>query len=53
MHTDGFMPPRAPTQVGHYEDAFLKVDGLWLLRSRSALLAFAGPTERLEPADKP
>ncbi|MGA4881164.1 nuclear transport factor 2 family protein [Streptomyces lydicamycinicus] len=52
-HTDGFMPPRAPTQVGHYEDAFLKVDGLWLLRSRSSFLAFAGPSERLEPADKP
>jgi hypothetical protein len=54
-HTHGFMPPRSPTQVGHYEDAFLKVDGLWLLRSRSRslFLAFAGPTERREPADKP
>ncbi|MGX7757637.1 nuclear transport factor 2 family protein [Streptomyces angustmyceticus] len=52
-HTGGFVPPRAPTQVGHYEDAFLKVDGRWLLSSRSLFLAFAGPTERLEATDKP
>ncbi|GES31488.1 nuclear transport factor 2 family protein [Streptomyces angustmyceticus] len=52
-HTGGFMPPRAPTQVGHYEDTFLKVDGRWLLSSRSLFLAFAGPTERLEAVDKP
>ncbi|WP_307517914.1 nuclear transport factor 2 family protein [Streptomyces umbrinus] len=43
-----FVPPRAPTQVGHYEDSFLKVEGRWLLSSRSLYLAFAGPTERLE-----
>ena len=52
-YTEGFVPPRAPTQVGHYEDTFLKADGLWLLSSRSLFLAFAGPTEQLEPADKP
>ncbi|MFE2012654.1 nuclear transport factor 2 family protein [Streptomyces sp. NPDC059491] len=46
-HAGGFAPPRAPTQVGHYVDAFLKVEGRWLLRSRSLYLAFAGPTERL------
>lgn len=51
-HTNGFEPPRIPTQVGHYEDAFLKVDDVWLLRSRSLFLAFAGPTESLEPATK-
>lgn len=49
-HTSGFVPPRAPTQVGHYEDTFLKVGGRWLLKSRSLYLAFAGPTERLEAA---
>ncbi|MFD5813440.1 nuclear transport factor 2 family protein [Streptomyces sp. NPDC127038] len=49
-HTGGFVPPRAPTQVGHYEDTFRKVEGQWLLDSRSLYLAFAGPTERLEAA---
>lgn len=47
-YASGFVPPRAPTQVGHYEDTFLKVEGRWLLGSRSLYLAFAGPTERLE-----
>ncbi|WP_339133682.1 nuclear transport factor 2 family protein [Streptomyces sp. f51] len=49
-HTGGFVPPRAPTQVGHYEDTFRKVEDRWLLDSRSLYLAFAGPTERLEAA---
>ncbi|MCX5157894.1 nuclear transport factor 2 family protein [Streptomyces sp. NBC_00264] len=52
-YANGFVPPRIPTQVGHYEDTFLKVNGLWLLRSRSLFLAFAGPTESLEPVTKP
>ncbi|MEU1365095.1 nuclear transport factor 2 family protein [Streptomyces sp. NPDC005803] len=52
-YTNGYVPPRPPTQVGHYEDVFLKVNGLWLLSSRSLFLAFAGPTESLKPADKP
>lgn len=48
-HTgSGFAPQRPPTQVGHYTDTFLKVEGDWLLGSRSLHLAFAGPTERLE-----
>ncbi|MGW0965062.1 nuclear transport factor 2 family protein [Streptomyces sp. NPDC002516] len=47
-HSGGFAPPRAPTQVGHYEDTFREVEGRWLLDSRSLYLAFAGPTERLE-----
>ncbi|MFF2217605.1 nuclear transport factor 2 family protein [Streptomyces antibioticus] len=47
-HTGGLVPPRAPTQIGHYEDTFLKAEGHWLLSSRSLHLAFAGPTERLE-----
>ncbi|MET9409787.1 nuclear transport factor 2 family protein [Streptomyces sp. NPDC002935] len=49
-HVGGCLPPQAPTQVGHYEDTFLKVEGHWLLSSRSLYLAFAGPTERLEAA---
>jgi hypothetical protein len=49
-HTGGFVPPRAPTQVGHYEDSFCMVEDRWLLSSRSLHLAFAGPTERLEVA---
>ncbi|MFE2143090.1 nuclear transport factor 2 family protein [Streptomyces sp. NPDC059456] len=50
-HTgDGYAAPRIPTQVGHYEDAFRKVDGRWLLSRRSLFLAFAGPTEHLGPA---
>ncbi|MFH8518453.1 nuclear transport factor 2 family protein [Streptomyces gelaticus] len=49
----GYLPPQVPTQVGHYEDTFRKVDGRWLLSRRSLFLAFAGPTERLGPADKP
>ncbi|GAA1305386.1 hypothetical protein GCM10009647_023980 [Streptomyces sanglieri] len=52
-YANGFVPARIPTQVGHYEDTFLKVNDLWLLRSRSLFLAFAGPTERLEPVTKP
>ncbi|MEV5200658.1 nuclear transport factor 2 family protein [Streptomyces sp. NPDC053720] len=52
-HTSGFAPSRIPTQVGHYEDTFLKVNDLWRLRSRSLFLAFAGPTESIEPVTKP
>ncbi|MFI0906550.1 nuclear transport factor 2 family protein [Streptomyces sioyaensis] len=51
--TDGMLPPRLPAQVGHYEDTFRKVDGRWLLGTRSTFLAFAGPTEHLGAADKP
>ncbi|SEO48710.1 nuclear transport factor 2 family protein [Actinacidiphila rubida] len=39
--------PRLPANVGHYEDAFRKVDGTWLLSRRTLHLAFGGPTERL------
>ncbi|MER5735170.1 MULTISPECIES: nuclear transport factor 2 family protein [unclassified Streptomyces] len=46
-HAGGFASPRPPTQVGHYEDTFLKEGDRWLLASRSLHLAFAGPTERI------
>ncbi|GHG63657.1 nuclear transport factor 2 family protein [Streptomyces griseocarneus] len=51
-HTGGMLPARPPVQVGHYEDTFRKVDGRWLISNRSLFLAFAGPTERLAPADE-
>ncbi|WP_405774440.1 nuclear transport factor 2 family protein [Streptomyces sp. NBC_00859] len=51
-HTEGMEPPRLPAQVGHYEDTFRKVDNQWLLGTRSTFLAFAGPTERIGPADE-
>ncbi|MFJ7593503.1 nuclear transport factor 2 family protein [Streptomyces sp. NPDC097617] len=47
-YTGGLVPPRPPVQVGHYEDAFRKVDGTWLLTTRTLFLSFAGPTERLD-----
>ncbi|MET9534836.1 MULTISPECIES: nuclear transport factor 2 family protein [unclassified Streptomyces] len=50
-HTDGMESPRPPTQVGHYEDTFHKIDGRWLLSTRATFLAFAGPTERLGPPE--
>ncbi|MEU5002640.1 nuclear transport factor 2 family protein [Streptomyces sp. NPDC021622] len=47
-YSEGMVPPRPPAQVGHYEDTFRKVDGTWLLATRTTFLSFAGPTERLE-----
>ncbi|MFE6819453.1 nuclear transport factor 2 family protein [Streptomyces sp. NPDC057677] len=47
-YSGGLVPPRPPVQVGHYEDTFLKVDGTWLLATRTLFLSFAGPTERLD-----
>ncbi|SCK52995.1 SnoaL-like domain-containing protein [Streptomyces sp. ScaeMP-e48] len=46
-HSGGMLPPRPPTQVGHYEDTFRKVDGRWLLSRRALFLAFGGPTENV------
>ena len=48
-YTEGMVPPRPPAQVGHYEDTFRKVDGVWQLTTRTLFLSFAGPTERLVP----
>ncbi|MGW7103847.1 nuclear transport factor 2 family protein [Streptomyces sp. NPDC054838] len=47
-YSEGMVPPRPPTQVGHYEDTFRKVDGIWLLATRTLFLSFAGPTEHLD-----
>lgn len=42
--------PRLPANIGHYEDTFRKVGGVWLLASRTTFLAFGGATERVAPA---
>jgi hypothetical protein len=36
--------------IGHYEDAFAKIDGTWLLARRVTALPFGRETERLLPA---
>jgi hypothetical protein len=46
-YTGGMLPPRLPANVGHYEDTFRKVDGRWLLATRTTVLPFGGATERL------
>lgn len=46
--TGGMLPPRLPANVGHYEDAFRKVDGEWLLARRTTFLPFGGPTARVD-----
>lgn len=47
-HTgDSIVPSRAPANVGHYEDTFRKVDGHWLMATRTLVLAFGGPTEHV------
>ncbi|MCQ4040980.1 nuclear transport factor 2 family protein [Streptantibioticus rubrisoli] len=45
--TEGMLAPRLPANVGHYEDVFRKVDGSWLLASRTVFIPFGGPTERI------
>ncbi len=45
--TGGMIPPRLPANVGHYEDTFRKDGGQWLLATRTTVLPFGGPTERL------
>lgn len=41
------VPAPAPTSVGHYEDHFVRIDGVWLLARRMLELPFGGPTARL------
>ncbi|MGW1210406.1 nuclear transport factor 2 family protein [Streptomyces sp. NPDC002499] len=48
-YTDGtLIPPRLPANIGHYEDTFRKIDDVWLLATRTLVLPFGGPTERLD-----
>jgi len=46
-YTGGMVPPGNPVNVGHYEDAFLKADGQWLLARRVTHLPFGRNTDRL------
>ncbi|MFE1307965.1 nuclear transport factor 2 family protein [Streptomyces sp. NPDC058755] len=46
-HRGGLVPAEPPVQVGHYEDAFRRIDGRWLLETRVLHLAFAGPTPKV------
>ncbi|MET9757640.1 nuclear transport factor 2 family protein [Streptomyces sp. NPDC006372] len=45
-YAGGMVPAGPPVQVGHYEDTFHRVDGTWLLASRTLHLPFGGPTPR-------
>lgn len=42
--TGAMLPPGPPVNVGHYEDAFQRVDGRWLLAHRRLFLPFGGDT---------
>jgi hypothetical protein len=46
-YTDGVLPPRLPANIGHYEDTFRRVGGVWLLATRTVFVPFGGGTERL------
>ncbi|MER6566377.1 nuclear transport factor 2 family protein [Streptomyces sp. NPDC001093] len=43
----GPVPAGPPVQVGHYEDTFRRVDGTWLIASRTLHLPFGGDTPRV------
>lgn len=48
-YTEGaLVEPRLPANIGHYQDTFRKIDGSWLLATRTLILPFGGPTERLD-----
>ncbi|GGU77416.1 hypothetical protein GCM10010260_07240 [Streptomyces filipinensis] len=49
----GVVPAGPPVQVGHYEDTFRRVDGSWLIASRTLHLPFGGDTPRVSPARAP
>lgn len=47
-YTEGtLVAPRLPANIGHYEDTFRKVDGAWLMATRTLVLPFGAPTEHL------
>ncbi|WP_052852826.1 nuclear transport factor 2 family protein [Streptomyces avicenniae] len=50
---DGFdgtmIPPRLPANVGHYEDDFRRIGGVWLLAHRRTHLPFGSSTTRVGP----
>ena len=48
-YTEGaLVAPRLPANIGHYRDTFRRIDGTWLLATRTLVLPFGGPTERLD-----
>jgi hypothetical protein len=49
-YAGGMVPPQLPVNIGHYEDAFAKIDGTWLLARRVTFLPFGRATGRLLPA---
>ncbi|MFD7297749.1 nuclear transport factor 2 family protein [Streptomyces sp. NPDC059897] len=49
---DAIVPTRLPANVGHYEDTFRKLDGRWLLASRTLILPFGGPTAHVDEVDR-
>ena len=50
-YSGGMVESRLPSNVGHYEDVFRKVDGAWLLAGRTVFLPFGRGTERLSAAE--
>ncbi|GAA3870634.1 nuclear transport factor 2 family protein [Streptomyces sedi] len=46
-HRGELLPAGPPVQVGHYQDAFERRDGGWLLARRTLHLAFGGATPRV------
>ncbi len=51
-YTEGaLIPPRLPANIGHYVDTFRKTEGTWLMATRTLVLPFGGPTERLGTPD--
>ncbi|WP_371573589.1 nuclear transport factor 2 family protein [Streptomyces sp. NBC_01314] len=48
-YTEGaLVAPRLPANIGHYQDTFRRIDSTWLLATRTLVLPFGGPTERLD-----
>lgn len=47
-HTAGMVPAGPPVQIGHYDDVFRRVEGRWLLATRTLHLPFGGPTPRAD-----
>ncbi|KUN05078.1 hypothetical protein AQI95_16365 [Streptomyces yokosukanensis] len=48
-HRGDMVPAGPPVQVGHYEDVFRRIDGTWLIASRTLHLPFAGDTPKVRP----
>ncbi|MGW0712481.1 nuclear transport factor 2 family protein [Streptomyces sp. NPDC002643] len=50
---DALIAPRLPANIGHYQDTFRKIDGTWLLATRTLVLPFGGPTQHLDSPSPP